>query len=165
MDIRMYSVLQLQCLFFWNKALLLSFSCWVVTDSLWPHGLQPAKLLCPWDFPGKNTGVGWHFLLQGIFQIPGLNPRLLYWQKQSLQMCKCWEITEDELLVSKQGGPDGGCEREIFTASWEVFPPWSLSSQLPACLAWLHWASPGCGRILLDREVGERDAGRKEWQK
>ena len=28
--------------------------------------LQPARLLCPWDFPGKNTGVGCHFLLQGI---------------------------------------------------------------------------------------------------
>ena len=31
----------------------------------------------PWDFPGKNTGVGCHFLLQGIFPAPGLNPRLL----------------------------------------------------------------------------------------
>ena len=39
----------------------------VVSDSLWPHGLQPAKLLCPWDFLGKNTGGGCHFLLQGIF--------------------------------------------------------------------------------------------------
>ena len=29
---------------------------------LWPHGLQPIRLLCPWDFPGKNTGVGCHFL-------------------------------------------------------------------------------------------------------
>ena len=91
MDIRMCSVLQLQCLFFWNKALL-SFSCWVVTDSLWPPGLQPAKLLCPWDFPGKNTGVGCHFLLQGIFPTQGLNPRLLHWQKQGVQMGKCWEI-------------------------------------------------------------------------
>ena len=27
------------------------------------HGLQPAWLLCPWDFPGKNTGMGCHFLL------------------------------------------------------------------------------------------------------
>ena len=26
-----------------------------------PHGLQPARLLCPWDFPGKNTGVGYYF--------------------------------------------------------------------------------------------------------
>ena len=40
-------------------------ACSVVSDSLWPHGLKPARLLCPWDFPGKNTGVGCHFLLQG----------------------------------------------------------------------------------------------------
>ena len=32
---------------------------------LWFHGLQPAKLLCPWNSPGKKTGVGCHFLLQG----------------------------------------------------------------------------------------------------
>ena len=39
----------------------------VVSDSLLPHGQKPTRLLCPWDFPGKNTGVGCHFLLQGIF--------------------------------------------------------------------------------------------------
>ena len=34
-----------------------------------PHGLWPLpRLLCPWDSPGKNSGVGCHFLLQGIFQ-------------------------------------------------------------------------------------------------
>ena len=33
-------------------------------------------LIRPWDFPGKNTGVGCHFLLQGIFPIQGLNPGL-----------------------------------------------------------------------------------------
>ena len=32
-----------------------------------PHGLQSSRLLCPWNFLGKNTGVGCHFLLQGIF--------------------------------------------------------------------------------------------------
>jgi len=36
----------------------------VVSDSVRPHGLQPTRLLCPWDSPGKNTGVGCHFLLQ-----------------------------------------------------------------------------------------------------
>ena len=41
--------------------------CSVVSDSVRPYGLKPARLLCPWDFPGKNTGVGCHFLLQGIF--------------------------------------------------------------------------------------------------
>ena len=35
----------------------------VMLDSLWPHGLQPTSLLHPWDFPGKNTGVGCHCLL------------------------------------------------------------------------------------------------------
>ena len=32
----------------------------VVSNSLWPHGLQPTRLLHPWDFPGKSTGVGCH---------------------------------------------------------------------------------------------------------
>ena len=36
----------------------------VVSDSSWPHGLQPTRLLRPWDFPGKSTGVGCHCLLQ-----------------------------------------------------------------------------------------------------
>ena len=39
---------------------------------------MPTRLLCPWDFPGKNTGAGCHFLLQGIFLTQGLNPGLLY---------------------------------------------------------------------------------------
>ena len=57
--------------------LLLLFNHLVVFDSLQPHGLQPARLLCPWDFPGKNTGVGWHALLQGIFLTQGSNLDLL----------------------------------------------------------------------------------------
>ena len=40
------------------------------------RGLQPTSLLCPWDVPGKNTGVGCHFLIQDIFQTQGLNPYL-----------------------------------------------------------------------------------------
>ena len=39
----------------WKKPML---SCSVMSDSLWPHGLQTARLLCPWDFSGKNTGEG-----------------------------------------------------------------------------------------------------------
>ena len=45
----------------------------VVSDSLRPHGLQPTRLLRPWDFPGKSTGVGCCFLLQEIFPTQGLN--------------------------------------------------------------------------------------------
>ena len=49
-----------------------------MSDSLRPHGLAPAWLLCPCDFPGKNTGVGCHFLLQGIFPTQELNLSLLH---------------------------------------------------------------------------------------
>ena len=41
----------------------------VVSNSLRPHGLLPTRLFRPWDFPGKNTGVGCRFPLQGIFPI------------------------------------------------------------------------------------------------
>ena len=46
--------------------------------AFWPGGLQPARLLCPWDSPGKNTGVGRHAFLQGIFPTQGSNPGLLH---------------------------------------------------------------------------------------
>ena len=52
-------------------------ACSVGSDSLQPHGLQPSRLLCPWDFPSKNTGAGCHFHLQGIFQTHGWNLCLL----------------------------------------------------------------------------------------
>ena len=48
----------------------------VMSDSLGPHGLQHTRLLCPWNSPGKNTGMGCHVLLQGIFPTQGLNPGL-----------------------------------------------------------------------------------------
>ena len=41
--------------------------------TLRPNELQPPRLLCPWDSPGKNTGVGCHFLPKGIFPIHGSN--------------------------------------------------------------------------------------------
>ena len=44
----------------------------VYACALQPHVL-PARLLWPWDFPGKNTGVAYHFLLQGVFR-PGIKP-------------------------------------------------------------------------------------------
>ena len=61
-------------------------------DSLQAFQLQPARLLRPWDSPGKNIGVGCHFLLQGIFLTQGLNPRLLcllHWQAGSLPLMPC----------------------------------------------------------------------------
>ena len=48
----------------------------VVSDSLQPHGLcsLPGSSVHPWDFPGKSTGVGCHFVLQGDLPDPGIKP-------------------------------------------------------------------------------------------
>ena len=55
-----------------------------------PHGLQPARVLCPWNFSGKNIGVGVHFLLQGIFPTQGLNLGLLCrWHCRWILYHKC----------------------------------------------------------------------------
>ena len=65
--------------------------CSVMSDSLQPYGLEPASLLCPWDLPGRSTGVGCHFLLQGIILTQGLNLhllRLLPWQAEPLLLCQ-----------------------------------------------------------------------------
>ena len=55
--------------------LLLLLSRFSHADSVRP---QPTRLPCPWDSPGKNTGVGCHSLLQGIFLTQGLNLGLLH---------------------------------------------------------------------------------------
>ena len=83
-----------QCFIFSVHKSFTSFArpccCYLVTKSclrlLRPHELQPAKLLYPWDFPGKNTGVGCHVLLQGIFPTQRLNLNLPHWQANSLPL-------------------------------------------------------------------------------
>ena len=85
------SMLTILCLFFYVCMCTQSCPhiCSVVSSSLQPHRLSPIRLFCPWNFPGKNTGVGHHFLFQRIFQTQGLNPYLLcllYWQMDSLPL-------------------------------------------------------------------------------
>ena len=63
----------------------------VLSDFLRLYGLYPTKLLCPWESPDKNTGVGCRALLQGIFLTQGWNPHLcllcsLHWQMGSLSL-------------------------------------------------------------------------------
>ena len=82
------------------------------------HALRTHAHLCPnfvtpWDFPGKSTGVGCHFLLLGIFPTQGSSPHLLHWQA-------------DSLLLSHQGSPSvKGIppQRKLYQESWiEQFP-------------------------------------------
>ena len=67
--------------------------CSVMSNSSWLHGPYPARLLCPWDSPGKNTGVGCRDLLQGIFPTQGWKLGLLcllHWQAD----CSHWATRE-----------------------------------------------------------------------
>ena len=60
--------------------MLSHFSCFQFFVTPWTaaHQGPTGPILCPWDSPGKNTGVGCHGLLQGIFPTQGWNPHLLY---------------------------------------------------------------------------------------
>ena len=118
--------------------------------TLRPHGPWPTWLLRPWDFPGKNTGVGCHFLLQGIFPTQGLNPGLPHC-RQTLYP------------LSHQGSPmDGIKELLILTELLQVrvlsrlshfrlfATPWTVAHQAPLSIGFPrqeYWsglfASPG----------------------
>ena len=96
------------------------------------HGLQPTRLLCPWDFPSRNTGVGCHFLLQGIF--PTASPALL---ADSL-LISHWESPKASGLSLRKTGllvKFGLFERSRDHYSSEVAagqrPKWIWHSQLP----------------------------------
>ena len=84
-------------------------SCSAVSDSA-TQWTEPTRLLSAWDFPGKNTGVGCHFVLQGLFLTQGSNPHLLcllHWQADYLPLCPIsillfFIITEPEFLLGPQ---------------------------------------------------------------
>ena len=87
----------------------------LVTEScptlLRPHGLYSMSLLCPWGFPVKNTEVGCHFLLQGIFLTQGSNLCLLHWQVGSLLLSHQGSHSQEEVLSNSDiwlgRGPPG----------------------------------------------------------
>ena len=83
-------------------------SCLVASDSLRPYGLQPTRLLCPWDSPGKNTRVDCYSLLHGIIPTQGLNQGLLHCRQilnclshQTQIMLRAFQVTENNYLNSQ----------------------------------------------------------------
>ena len=95
----------------------------VVSNSLQPHVLLPTRLLCPWDSPGKNTGVGCHFLLQGIFPT----------QESNTGLPHCRQTQADTLTSEPPGSPDW----VIWVVSNSV-TPWTLACQAPLSLGILQ---------------------------
>ena len=63
---------------YWPLSNMRVLSCFSLVWLCAAYRLQPTRLLCPWDSPGKNTGVGCHSLLQGIFPTQGSNSHLFY---------------------------------------------------------------------------------------
>ena len=98
-----------------KKGMLLC-CCQVMSDSLEPHELYPARLLSSWDFPGKNTGMGCHFLLQGIFLTQGLNPCIL-------------DSKTDSVLLSHQGSPTN-CYKIYLFVKWNNLELVVMDAQL-----------------------------------
>ena len=106
----------------------LGLGCFVAKSCqtlLWPHGLQSARLLSPWNFPEKNIGVGCHFLLQRIFLTHRSNLRLLV----GTRILYHWAMWEDQnsngLLLNKgiikahhSASYDGSFSRSL---KWETF--------------------------------------------
>ena len=89
------------------------WSCSVVSDSAIPWTVA-YQLLRPWNFPGKSTGVGCHFLLQGIFVTQESNPGLLHC-RQTLY------------LLSHQGSPCFSKDHFFFPFGWDFQGPWGMS--------------------------------------
>ena len=74
-------------------------------NSVQPNGLWLARLLCPWDSPGKKTEVGCHALLQGIFLTQGLNPCPLHLPALAGGVSAnstTWEVHNGMLLTHKK---------------------------------------------------------------
>ena len=70
----------------------------VLSNSLWPYGLQPTMLLCPWDSPSKNTGVSCHALFQEFFPTQRSNLHLL-WLVHCRQILDHWATREAPICI------------------------------------------------------------------
>ena len=109
-----------------------------------PPSTTTTRLLCPWDSPGKNTGVGCHFLPQGIFPVQGSNLGLPCRQTNSLPLSLLGSSVQQpcDPLLSARGVQACQCSvspARLFTQSL-LFLFLSCSLDLPA----FSWRSPLC---------------------
>ena len=114
---------------------------WFVT-----HGLEPASLLSPWDSSGKNTGVGCHFLLQGIFPTQVLNLGLLHCR----EFLHCLSHQGSPLLIIPEFGEMEKEEKEERTWSAQTLPFLSFFSQGPSSTWAAHWNYTGSFKTNTD---------------
>ena len=142
-------------------------------DSLRPCGLYPARLLHLWDFPGKNTGVGCHFLLHGIFPTEGSNLGLPHC-RQTLHCLSHQGIKKNSDLSRKRKTPvSADTGRKNVFPNQELNPGCSseiLATRLPGSytqkekvdpLCWLLRVS--CGILLIQAVAKELELSAELW--
>ena len=116
-----------------------------MSDSPRPRGLQPARLLCPWDFPGKTTGVGCDSLLQGLFWTQGLNPGLP----------RCRQLDFPDSSIGKESACNPG------DPGWN--PGWGRSAGegigYPLDYSWPSLVAQLIKNLLATRETWVRSLG------
>ena len=93
-----------------------SVSCLVAADSLWSHRLWPTRRLCPWDFLGKNTGLGCHFLPQG-----GKRYRRTYLQNRTRDT-----NIENKTMGTKVGSRVWGGLGDCYIYTTRLLHPWDF---------------------------------------
>ena len=116
-----------------------------MSNSLQLHGLQPARLLCPWDFPDKNTGVGCHFLLRGLFPTQRLDLSLLHRRWIFYQLIHQRRLHVLLLIF-------------CFFLSLILFPSLLSSFSFPASLSCLKIFICGCGIVQVSGLTQSEDS-------
>ena len=93
------------------------------------HGLQPTRLLCLWNSPGKNTGVGSHSLLQGIFLTQGSNLGLLHYRQILYHLSHQGSPTLDRWggVQSSQESPSLSKDETVRESTKESCDDWNPS--------------------------------------
>ena len=121
----------------------------VTSSFLRPHGLQPTGLLRLWDFPDKNTGVGCHFLLQGIFPTQGSDLRLLlgrwilkHWTTWEALLKRLERFATCVLRISRdsrtgiKAGPEVAWESKELSLAWSLRVTESGAVRAPMSITW-----------------------------
>ena len=113
---------------------------WSGVPSCYTMACSPPAL-CPWDFPGKNTGVVYHFLLQAIFPT----------QRLTLGLLHCRQILYQLSLTCQEGSVGSGCVLSCFSCVQLFATLWTVTCQAPLSKGFssqeywsgLPWPPPG----------------------
>ena len=113
---------------------MLCYVASVVSDSVRPHRRQPTRLPCPWDYPGKNTGVGCHFLLQCMKE------------KSESEVAQSCQTLSDPMDCSLPGSSVHGFSRQEY---WSGVPLPSLTKMYRSHLR--------LGSVMMNFSIGLRE--------